>query len=87
LHDLEKVSDLLCDARRRITSSDLKWADIVFVMEQKHKQRIRSEFPGEMKFKEIHVLDIPDEYRYMDAELVELLQECVPSLLGERDGW
>jgi predicted protein tyrosine phosphatase len=56
-------------------------------MEQKHKQRIRSEFPGEMKSKEIHVLDIPDECRYMDAELVELFQECVPSLLGERNGW
>jgi predicted protein tyrosine phosphatase len=28
------------------------------------------------------VLDIPDDYKYMDAELVEQLELCVPSILG-----
>lgn len=69
------------DARRTVTSADVKWADVVMVMEQKHKQRLAADFPGEMKYKEIHVLDIPDDYRYMDAELVELLRDCVPYLL------
>ena len=69
------------DARMKITSSDIKWADVILAMEQKHKQRVCAEFPGETKYKNIHVLDIPDEYRYMDRELVEIFQDCVPPLI------
>ena len=69
------------DARRKISANDIKWADHVLVMEQKHKQRICAEFPGETKYKCIYVLDIPDEYRYMDKELVEIFQDCVPYLV------
>ncbi len=68
-------------ARRTVTSQDLKWADLVFVMESKHKQRLLGDFPGEMRFKRIEVLDIPDEYKFMDQELVDLLTEAVPPLL------
>jgi len=32
--------------------------------------------------KPIHVLDIPDEYQYMDPELVDLLKASVESILG-----
>ena len=70
------------NARTRVSSNDLKWADIVFVMEVKHKQRLRAEFPGEMKFKEIHVLDIPDEYNYMDTELVKEIEQSVDPIVG-----
>lgn len=69
------------DARQKIKSGDIKWADVIVVMEQKHKQRISAEFPGETKYKDIHVLDIPDEYKYMDQELVEIFQDCVPPLI------
>lgn len=69
------------DARRKITSTDIKWADVVLVMEEKHKQRITAQYPGESRYKDIYVLDIPDEYRYMDEELVKILQECVPPLV------
>lgn len=71
------------DARKKISSADIKWADILFVMEQKHKQRITAEFPGETKYKKITILDIPDDYRYMDQELVDIFQECVPPLIGK----
>jgi predicted protein tyrosine phosphatase len=30
----------------------------------------------------LHVLDIPDDYRYMDAELAALLADPVAELLG-----
>ena len=30
----------------------------------------------------IHVLDIPDEYKYMDAELIDLLRQSVGAILG-----
>jgi len=71
------------DARQKITSSDIKWADIVLVMEEKHKRRLSAEFPGETRYKEIHVLDIPDDYRYMDSELVDILNDCVPTILAD----
>lgn len=55
-------------------------------MEQKHKSRIMADFRDEVRYKSVHVLDIPDDYKYMDPELVELLMErCAPYLLAERD--
>ena len=71
------------NARRTVASDDLKWADIVFVMEEKHKQRLMSEFPGEMRFKELHVLDIPDNYKFMDPELIEELLTAVDPILTQ----
>lgn len=64
-----------------ITSKDIKWADIILVMEQKHKQRITADYPGESRHKPIHVLDITDDYRYMDQELIDILRLCVPPFI------
>ena len=52
-----------------------------WVMEQKHKSRLMSEFTSMLLGKPVHVLDIPDEYRYMDAELVEMLERSVGGVL------
>jgi predicted protein tyrosine phosphatase len=64
-------------ARKTISASDIDWADIVFVMEQKHKNQLKAKFPRLLDYKPIHVLDIPDDYQYMDEELVELLKTSV----------
>lgn len=69
------------NARHRVSVDDLEWADVVFVMEEKHKSRLMAEFRQVIGDMPIHVLDIPDEYRYMDPELVEQLRESVASLL------
>ncbi len=61
---------------------DIHWADVIVVMEQKHKNRLVAEFTRLLEHKPIHVLDIPDEYKYMDPELVEMLEESVGSYLG-----
>ena len=53
------------------------------VMEEKHKSRLKAEFTRLLQHKPIHVLDIPDEYKYMDAELVELLTQSVEAILDE----
>ena len=68
-------------ARRTVKSNDINWADLVFVMEAKHKQRLLADYPGEMRSKATHVLDIPDDFQFMDPELVEILTESVPSLI------
>jgi predicted protein tyrosine phosphatase len=63
--------------RRRLTVADIRWADLIFVMEQKHKSRIQADFRDETRFKPLYVLHIPDNYQYMDAELIELVREKV----------
>ena len=68
-------------ARRRVSADDLQWADIIVVMEKKHKSRLSSAFAPFLRGKTIHVLDIPDEYGYMDPELVGILRESVAPLL------
>lgn len=69
-------------ARRKVSVDDIRWADVIFVMEDKHKSRLLAEFTTTVEHKVLHVLDIPDEYKYMDPELIEQLQEAVAALLG-----
>jgi len=45
-------------------------------MERKHAARIRAMFPAET-IPPIRSLEIPDDYEYMDDELVELLRTAV----------
>jgi predicted protein tyrosine phosphatase len=71
-------------ARRRVTVADIRWADLILVMEEKHKSRIKAEFREETRFKDLHVLDVPDDYQFMDSELVELLREkSAPLILAK----
>lgn len=69
-------------AKTRISAKDILWADIIFVMEQKHKQRLWERFPQELKRKQLIILDIEDDYEYMDEELVEMIQLSVDPYLG-----
>lgn len=69
-------------AVQTIRSSDIDWADAIFVMEDKHRGRILADFPGETKFKPVHVLDIPDDYQFMDAELVELIKSAAEPIIA-----
>lgn len=64
-------------ARIKINSKHILWADLIFVMEKRHKQRISEKFQYEIINKEIVVLNIPDEYQYMDEELIEELNAKV----------
>ena len=69
-------------ARRVVGADDLRWADVVLVMEDKHKSRLLADCRALLLHKPLHVLDIPDDYNYMDPDLVELLGEPVADLLG-----
>jgi predicted protein tyrosine phosphatase len=62
------------NARIKVTDGHIGWADIIFVMEKKHLRRIRDKFGDRMDNKKMICLDIPDDYGYMDAELIELLK-------------
>lgn len=69
------------NARRPLGEADLRWADVVLVMESKHRDRIRAAHPQLTTHATIHVLDIPDDYQFMDPELVEIFEVMVPALL------
>jgi len=70
-------------ARIRITQNMINWADTIFVMESKHKKRILDNFALNQEEKNLEVLDIPDEYQYMDSDLVEILEIKLSDLFGK----
>lgn len=68
-------------ARIKITAKLVAWADIIFVMENKHRQRIKDRFNQEIRTKQVVVLDIADAYGYMDEELIEIIKTVVSPYL------
>lgn len=61
---------------RKISENDLNWADLVFVMEVEQRAKIWKLY-HHMELPLIEVLNIPDDYEFMDEELVELLTDRV----------
>jgi predicted protein tyrosine phosphatase len=68
-------------ARKTVSAKDIAWADVIFVMEEEHKNRLKADFNRMLSHKPIHVLDIPDEYQYMDPNLIEELKSTVSPIL------
>ena len=48
------------NARHHVSVEDARWADVILVMEEKHKSRLVAEFARLLGHKPVHVLDIPD---------------------------
>jgi predicted protein tyrosine phosphatase len=69
------------NARKTVGDADIRWADVIFVMERKHLQRLRAEYARLLEHKPVHVLDIPDDFQYMDPELIEVLEHAVKPYL------
>jgi len=65
------------NAKRTVSVKDIQWATHIFVMEKKHKQRLVAKFTRLIEYKNIVVLDIPDEYQFMDEELISILEDSV----------
>ena len=68
-------------AKRTVGPADIRWANLIFVMEKKHKNRLVAQFTRMLDYTPIHILDIPDEYQYMDQELIEELEEKVSAIV------
>ncbi len=68
-------------ARTRVNEKLVSWADIILVMERRHLRRLRDRFPELLTGKTVHCLDIPDVYRYMAPELVDLFNDGFDELL------
>ena len=50
--------------------------------EHSHKERLKDKFAQELARKKIHVLDIPDDFQFMDPDLVALIELRVGVVLG-----
>jgi len=61
---------------QEITSELIDWADIIYVMENKHRAELKA-FDSNLKFFKIKVLNIPDRFEYMDSDLIHLLESKV----------
>jgi predicted protein tyrosine phosphatase len=66
------------DAITPVSTDLIEWADVVIVMEEVHRQKLSSKFRSAFKTKRLVVLDIPDEYEYMDPELIRILKAKLP---------
>jgi predicted protein tyrosine phosphatase len=71
------------EARRRVSADDIRWAHVIIAMESKHKQRVTAEYGRLLVGKTVHVLDIPDDYRYLDPELVTMIEQSFGALLRD----
>jgi predicted protein tyrosine phosphatase len=68
-------------ARTHLTAEMIKWADIIFAMEKSHQEKIKKKYQDKLKGKKLVCLNIPDEYDFMQLELIEVLNEKVPKHL------
>ena len=60
------------DAPTPVSGDLIEWADVVFVMEASHRNEASKRFRELLRDKRLVVLGIPDDYEYMQEELVRL---------------
>ena len=64
------------DAENPLTGELVEWADVIFVMENAHREKLSRRFKRQLKARVI-CLNIPDDYAFMDPALVALLNAKV----------
>ncbi|MDH0895759.1 MULTISPECIES: low molecular weight protein tyrosine phosphatase family protein [unclassified Pseudomonas] len=77
-------SDSAClapDAEVPLSAEQVEWAELIFVMERAHQKRLQQRFGSLLRGRQVICLGIPDDYNYMQPELVELLEARVGSYL------
>lgn len=69
------------DAENPVTPELVEWADLIFVMEKTHRSKLTKKFKPYLAKARVICLDIPDEYDFMDPDLIELLKSKVRKFL------
>jgi predicted protein tyrosine phosphatase len=72
-------------ARIKLTGNLINWADHIFVMEKRHAEIIRQKHPDLVVDRSINILNISDDYQYMDPELIEVLESRLAEYLDLDD--
>lgn len=74
-------------ARIKVTAGQLGWADVIVVMEKRHKERLRQKYPEALAAKRCVCLFIADDYEFMDSHLIELLREKMREYFPPAEKW
>lgn len=69
------------DAELPLDADLLAWATLVLVMEKTHLRRLKQRFARQLQGKRVACLDIPDNYAFMQDELVQRLRARVSRYL------
>lgn len=69
------------DTHNPVTDELVDWADLIFVMEKVHRRKLAAKFGKRLKTQRVICLDIPDDYEFMDPELIKLLSKKVRPFL------
>jgi predicted protein tyrosine phosphatase len=67
---------------RKVSENDLNWANLVFVMETGQRAKIWEQYQH-LELPTVEVLDIADDYEFMDEELVEMLTDRINDTLKD----
>ena len=65
------------DAENPLTAELVAWADVIFVMEKTHRGKLQRRFRTALSSKRVICLDIPDNYAFMQPELIRLFETKV----------
>lgn len=63
------------------TDELVEWADLIFVMERAHRTRLQKRFRKSLRSARVVCLEIPDDYGFMQPELVALLERKIGPFL------
>lgn len=73
-------------ARIKVTPGHLGWADVIVVMEKRHKERLQQKHPESFEGKRCLCLFIADDFEFMDAALVAELRAKIQEHFRGIDG-
>ncbi|HVV34505.1 MAG TPA: low molecular weight protein tyrosine phosphatase family protein [Vitreimonas sp.] len=60
-----------------LSPEQIEWADLIVVMEARHRAMLSKDYGSHPKNKRIICADVPDKYPFMDPALVALLKAKV----------
>lgn len=70
-------AELNPEAETPVSADLVEWADVIFVMERAHRNKLSKKFRQYLKSKRVICLDIPDEFEFMSPALVRILEAKV----------
>lgn len=62
------------DADVTLDEELIEWAEYIFVMEKIHERKVKEKFKKQIKNQKIICLNIKDDFKYMDSELIGILK-------------
>jgi predicted protein tyrosine phosphatase len=69
------------DALVQVNERMLQWADVVITMDEGQRLALEELFPGHPALGSLVCLQIPDDFTFLQPELVALLEARVPALV------